>query len=876
MRAPNLARTPHYLVRATLLAGLAAAAGGCNELAVPDYDIGVDAGSGDDVDDGSGGAGDAGSSDAGDAGDSGGGDVGDAADGGDATSDADTSDDSGADADASPDGSGADAREDTEPDIVVPPGCGDGVLQAGEECDDGNDIDTDGCSNACIRSNCGDGILNSTLGEETFESPIVTHPNGATGYVCDDGSTCPEISCDLTEERFAPEHGICESLGFDSAVSVTWGGGSGAGVAPMLHASGWDCFDFDCISSEVVDTAANCAAWEMLDTIVCKGVVGEECDDGPLNGDVADACRSNCTLPFCGDGITDSDEECDDGNVVDDDGCSNLCMLPGCGDGVRNGSEECDDGDTDDLNACRNDCTTPRCGDLVVSAYSAEDTLVAPIVTTLFGATGHVCDDGGSCEGSTCDVSTRGTAPEHGICQALGYDRALTVSWGGGPGESDSVMPHAANWSCSGFVCSTGSTYVGDNCSSGEMLNEITCFGGFTEQCDLGDANSDTPDSACRTTCLTPFCGDGIVDTGEECDDGNLNEVDGCSTICRLPACGDRVVQGDEACDDGNDLDSDACLSDCTLPVCGDGIVSAGESCDEGAANSSAPDAACRPDCREQRCQDGIVDSGEECDDGNADSRDTCTAGCFAAFCGDGIRQRVMGEECDDGNADIGDGCDVDCLREAGAAPGHVVFIGHDFFERSAAIDRVVANAVALSEVSGTIEVLGFTELADLSTGGEVSNVNAAITALASTLGYTVNITSFALRGELASRIDAADVLVIYEQERGSTTEMTSIGTAWSPLLTDFIDRGGVIIVTDFSGDAWQILNASGVMPIASSRTAGSETVNVVAPSDLLATGLGASYPATNGSRVISLPAGSEAVVVASGAAGAYVVHLEN
>ena len=51
------------------------------------------------------------------------------------------------------------------------------------------------------------------------------------------------------------------------------------------------------------------------------------------------------------------------------------------------------------------------------------------------------CDDGSSCPAgaapSTCDVSERPTAPEHGICQALGFDTAVTVEWGGGEGADD-------------------------------------------------------------------------------------------------------------------------------------------------------------------------------------------------------------------------------------------------------------------------------------------------------------------------------------------------------------------------------------------------------------------------------------------------------
>ena len=37
---------------------------------------------------------------------------------------------------------------------------------------------------------------------------------------------------------------------------------------------------------------------------------------------------------------------------------------------------------------------------------------------------------------------------------------------------------------------------------------------------------------ACRTTCVEPFCGDGAVDDGEECDDGNQRDGDGCDADC--------------------------------------------------------------------------------------------------------------------------------------------------------------------------------------------------------------------------------------------------------------------------------------------------------------------------------------------------------
>lgn len=39
---------------------------------------------------------------------------------------------------------------------------------------------------------------------------------------------------------------------------------------------------------------------------------------------------------------------------------------------------------------------------------------------------------------------------------------------------------------------------------------------------DDGGWNSDDEPNACRTDCRAPFCGDGVLDDGEACDDGEL------------------------------------------------------------------------------------------------------------------------------------------------------------------------------------------------------------------------------------------------------------------------------------------------------------------------------------------------------------------
>jgi len=38
--------------------------------------------------------------------------------------------------------------------------CGNGAVEAGEQCDDGNTVDTDTCRNTCVSATCSDGVKN--------------------------------------------------------------------------------------------------------------------------------------------------------------------------------------------------------------------------------------------------------------------------------------------------------------------------------------------------------------------------------------------------------------------------------------------------------------------------------------------------------------------------------------------------------------------------------------------------------------------------------------------------------------------------------------------------------------------------------------------
>jgi len=67
------------------------------------------------------------------------------------------------------------------------------------------------------------------------------------------------------------------------------------------------------------------------------------------------------------------------------------------------------------------------------------------------------------------------------------------------------------------------------------------------------------------------LCGNGSIDTGEDCDDSGESAT--CDADCTFVVCGDgmRNLTAGEECDDGNTVGGDGCSATCTTEgVCGD------------------------------------------------------------------------------------------------------------------------------------------------------------------------------------------------------------------------------------------------------------------------------------------------------------------
>ena len=214
-------------------------------------------------------------------------------------------------------------------------------------------------------------------------------------------------------------------------------------------------------------------------------------------------------------------------------------------------------------------------------------------------------------------------------------------------------------------ACDDGNTVGGDGCSADckQVEPNYTCptAGGIGGPCQPA---------------TVPKCGDGRLEYGEYCDDGNTTSGDGCSSTCTLepgytctPAgtkctlvsfCGDGKLDtaNGEQCDDANMAGGDGCSQTCIIE-----------------ANFACPTPG-QPCVSTVKCGDHKVTGAEQCDDGNVLAGDgcsqtcqvecgwTCSLGaCRALKCGDGI---VAGlEQCDDGNNTAGDGCSPTCTLES-------------------------------------------------------------------------------------------------------------------------------------------------------------------------------------------------------------------
>jgi cysteine-rich repeat protein len=229
---------------------------------------------------------------------------------------------------------------------------------------------------------------------------------------------------------------------------------------------------------------------------------------------------------------------------------------------------------------------------------------------------GEECDDGNVLAGDGCDSTCK-------------VECDWEPCW-----EPPPIVSICGNGIVSAIeACDDGNVQPGDGCSEVCLVEP-----GF--RCTV-------PGKRC-----TPVCGDGRVVGTETCDDGNTESWDGCSEFCLTEPCWDC---SSGACEYRDPVVDGGPCQYLSVAYCGDGVLQGAEECDDGAQNNDGEEGRCSTHCRYLRCGDGVLTSPEECDLGWANNtavygdRGGCTRDCtLAHYCGDGIVDAADGEQCDE------------------------------------------------------------------------------------------------------------------------------------------------------------------------------------------------------------------------------------
>lgn len=340
--------------------------------------------------------------------------------------------------------------------------CGDGVVTAGEVCDDGNQVSSDGCTTLCAytcsqSAQCDDGsVCNGAETCNTHHACVAGTP-AASGVGCDPGNGSAGM-CDGT--------GLCVSSGCGNGTVDMGEDCEPPGSTGCRADCHWVCTsNFDCPTAD--PCTQNLACTQVSHT--CDAAPPPSCDDG-------DPCTSDtCASPTgCVASVIDTDG---DGYAPLPAPVGSCPAVPGyfggdCDDNradTHPGAQDlCFDGIDQDCNGTPDDGGSITCfADDDADGFGNANVSISASCT---------CPQGyiPSTMGSDCDDTTSEIRPNY-PGEQIRWVRAPVC-----PGGQQASDKGSGNW-----VCADGSTPTWDVDCDGLVQQQLTDLGG-TCRVDLG------------------------------------------------------------------------------------------------------------------------------------------------------------------------------------------------------------------------------------------------------------------------------------------------------------------------------------------------------------------------------------------------------
>jgi len=424
--------------------------------------------------------------------------------------------------------------------------CGDGIQEFGEQCDDGNTNNNDACTNFCLNNVCGD-----TFPYEGVE-------------VCDDGNTLScnpypgcNADCSLVQ---ACGNGIkeCSEQCDDDNLFNSDGCSSICQIE-----SGWDCI-WDCIGEPSVCTEIELSCLDL--------VLYHKYDSNALD--------------YSGNGHN---------------GIAQGAILAG----GKYGNAYRFDGIDDYIAVNDHDELDTNLAAITVSAWIYPESLPSDPSTIVgkwkrFGATNRAYKL--STQASVLFFSVEESGDASALTQTSGL---LLNTWQhvAGTWDGETIRLYINGLETGTPVTLSGtSIYNSDHGLAVGRINaeeDYHYFNGKVDEVIIWDrtlSSAEITSSMNPLDCTISICGNGFVEPGEQCDDGNTlscSPYPGCNADCSLvQACGNGIKECGEQCDDNNLLEGDGCSSSCKVEYCGDNRCNNGETC---GSTNNAP--RCKADC---------------------------------------------------------------------------------------------------------------------------------------------------------------------------------------------------------------------------------------------------------------------------------------